>query len=128
MLMRRKRKPRSMFAMATCRKQFFVCKARNKINSRHMKASIAPSLLPQHKNKSADALTILPLSDLHLTSNPTATQLLLENREYLERMDYVVLLGDQVGCYGTDYEYSTLNEFLQYLNRPYTAVNGNHEF
>jgi len=43
-------------------------------------------------------------------------------------MDYVVLLGDQCACYGTDAEYSAVDAFLQRLPRPYTAINGNHEF
>jgi 3',5'-cyclic AMP phosphodiesterase CpdA len=88
-------------------------------------ATVAPSPLPISRG---DVLKLLPLSDLHLTAKPAATDLLLSNREYLDRMDYVVLLGDQCACYGTDAEYSALDQFLQRLARPYTAINGNHEF
>lgn len=90
------------------------------------RASVTPSVLPH--SHTDDVLKVLPLSDLHLTAKPAATELLLSNREYLESMDYVVLLGDQCACYGTDAEYSALDTFLQRLRRPYTAVNGNHEF
>ncbi|HVF09679.1 MAG TPA: metallophosphoesterase [Abditibacteriaceae bacterium] len=75
-----------------------------------------------------DVLKLLPLSDLHLTAKPSATELLLSNREYLQRMDYVILLGDQCACYGTDTEYSALDACLPRLPKPYIAVNGNHEF
>jgi hypothetical protein len=43
-------------------------------------------------------------------------------------MDLVVLLGDLVACYGTDHEYATVVRFLDKVNQPYYAINGNHEF
>jgi hypothetical protein len=85
---------------------------------------IPPSPLPVTK----DVLKVLPLSDLHIKAHPSATEKLVSNRDYLERMDYIQLLGDQVGLYGTDQEYSAVGEFIARLPRPYGAVNGNHEF
>lgn len=84
--------------------------------------SISPSALPQNIEK----LTILTLSDLHLPK-PSAP-IILANRAYLDRMDYVVLLGDMVQCYGTDAEYEAVRDFIAELKRPYTAVCGNHEW
>lgn len=84
--------------------------------------SIPPSALPQN----SDRLTVLPLSDLHLPK--PAARIILENRAYLDRMDYVVLLGDMVRCYGTDTEYEAVRGFIGGLGRPYTAVSGNHEW
>ena len=76
----------------------------------------------------AQTLKLLPLSDLHIPANPTAMKLILDNREYLERMDYLVLLGDLCACYGTDHEYRAVNNFITALHKPYTAINGNHEY
>ncbi|PQV64232.1 Calcineurin-like phosphoesterase [Abditibacterium utsteinense] len=84
--------------------------------------SILPSSLPQNPQK----LTILPLSDLHLPKDES--QIILANRAYLERADFVVLLGDMVRCYGTDAEYGAVRDFTANLNRPYTAICGNHEW
>ncbi|MBW3636965.1 MAG: metallophosphoesterase [Armatimonadetes bacterium] len=83
--------------------------------------SIPPSPLPQ-----GETLSILPFSDLHLPK-PSA-QTILDNRAFLDRMDFVVLLGDMVGCYATDREYGAVREFVASLNRPYTPVCGNHEW
>lgn len=83
-----------------------------------------PSSLPQPR----DVLKVLPLSDLHLTAKPAATETILANREYFARMDFIQLLGDQVSCYGTDREYSAVGEFVRCLPKPYGAINGNHEF
>jgi len=43
-------------------------------------------------------------------------------------MDHVVLLGDMVGAYGTDGEYSHLAQFIRDFGKPYSVINGNHEF
>lgn len=77
---------------------------------------------------SRPSLRLLPLSDLHLGINPKATDALVGNRAYLDTIDYVVLLGDQTGCYGTPREYELLDDFVTRLRRPYRAINGNHEF
>ncbi len=84
--------------------------------------SIPPSPLPQN----AEKLVILPLSDLHLPQDES--QLILANRAYLERADFVVLLGDMVRCYATDAEYDAVRDFIADLKRPYTPVCGNHEW
>lgn len=84
--------------------------------------SIAPSVLPQN----AEKLTILSLSDLHLPKSES--QIILDNRAYLERADFAVLLGDMVRCYGTDEEYRAVNHFVSGLPMPYTPVSGNHEW
>ncbi len=83
--------------------------------------SIPPSPLPQ-----GETLSILPLSDLHLPK-PSA-QIILDNRAFLDHMDFVVLLGDMVGCYATDREYGAVREFVAGVDRPYTPVCGNHEW
>lgn len=88
-------------------------------------ASISPAPLPA---PCANSLKILPLSDLHLRSHPAATEKILANRAYLKRPDYVLLLGDMVGLYGTPREYSALAQFVKRLETPYGAINGNHEF
>lgn len=86
--------------------------------------SPAPSSIPPTN----DLLKVLPLSDLHLKARPSATEVLVANRDYLSSMDYIVLLGDMVATYGTDDEYSVLRNFIQQLPCPYGAINGNHEF
>jgi hypothetical protein len=101
------------------------------MSSSPLRAVVAPSPIDIRSTPGRPqqlSLRLLPLSDLHLTANPTATELLLKNRDYFERMQHVVLLGDQVACYGTDGEYGALNEFLQRLDRRYSPINGNHEF
>lgn len=89
-----------------------------------LQAHVLPSPIPQ----TAETLKILPLSDLHLKAKRTATEKLLANRSYFDRMDYVALLGDMVASYGTEDEYRTLAEFTRALKVPYGAINGNHEF
>ncbi len=96
------------------------------MNSSTARASVAPSEL--HIAPDATNFTLLPLSDLHLPTNPEAARKILENRAYLRRMDWVVLLGDMVGSYGTAREYRAVDSFVRQLERPYTAINGNHEF
>ncbi|BCM90444.1 3',5'-cyclic adenosine monophosphate phosphodiesterase CpdA [Abditibacteriota bacterium] len=82
----------------------------------------APSSIPQNSDK----LTVLPFSDLHLPK-PQA-QTILANRDYLNRADYVVFLGDMVRAYATLREYGDVRAFVGQLERPFTAVAGNHEF
>lgn len=84
--------------------------------------SIAPSPLPQN----AENLVILPLSDLHLPK--AESQKILDNRAYLDRADFAVLLGDMVRCYATDTEYGAVQDFIRELARPYTPICGNHEW
>src|SRR5688572_12451433 len=74
----------------------------------------------------ADILRILPLSDLHLPK--PASKLILNNRGLLESLDYVVLMGDMVGAYGTKQEYAAVREFVDGLKLPITAISGNHEW
>lgn len=85
--------------------------------------SLLPSPLPQNR----DALRILPFSDLHLPRTPQP-ELILANRAYLDQADYVVYLGDMVRAYGTSREYGAVRDFVAGVNRPFTAVAGNHEF
>ena len=84
--------------------------------------STAPSDLPQR----ADRLRVLPLTDLHLPK--PAGAVISANRALLDSVDYVVLLGDMVSAYATDREYGAVREFVEQLQRPYTAVMGNHEW
>lgn len=91
-----------------------------------LRVSVAPSQIPVAPD--AATLNLLPLSDLHLGHSPEAARRIVQNRPYLRRMDCVVLLGDMVGSYGTDREYRAVNGFVRQLERPYTVVNGNHEF
>ena len=81
-----------------------------------------PSPLPQNAGK----LRILPLTDLHLPK--PAGAVITANRALLDAIDYVVLLGDMVSAYGTDREYAAVREFIDKLDKPYTAVMGNHEW
>lgn len=82
----------------------------------------SPSPVPQNTDK----LVILPFSDLHLPK--PQSQIILANRDYLNRADYVVFLGDMVRAYATLPEYDAVREFVAQLKRPFTAVAGNHEF
>ncbi|RYX86169.1 hypothetical protein EON83_02810 [bacterium] len=84
--------------------------------------TVAPSSIPQN----ADKLTVLPFSDLHLPK-PQA-RIILSNRDYLNRADFVVFMGDMVRCYATLREYDAVRDFVERLERPFTAVAGNHEF
>ncbi len=81
-----------------------------------------PSPLPQN----ADRLRILPLTDLHLPK--PAGAVITANRALLNSIDYVVLMGDMVSAYATDREYEAVREWIENLDKPYTAVVGNHEF
>ena len=77
----------------------------------------------------ADQLSVLILPDLHIPSSfSKQKKLLLDNRGFLDRHDWVVLLGDVTNCYGTPREYEHANRFISNLGRPYSVVNGNHEF
>jgi hypothetical protein len=90
------------------------------------RASVAPS--PLCIAPEAETFRILILSDLHLPSSLEAARRILDNRPYLRRMDYIVLLGDMCATYATDREYAHLDQFARQLERPYGAINGNHEF
>lgn len=76
----------------------------------------------------AGALRILVLPDLHIPLGQDQKRLLLANRLFLDTHDWVVLLGDMTACYGTPGEYRHVNCFVEALDRPYSVVNGNHEF
>ena len=89
-----------------------------------LQAPLAPASIAS----SQKTLKILPLSDLHLTASPTATQKIVSNSDYFAQMEHVVLLGDMVGNYGTDGEYAALQQFIGDIQKPYSAINGNHEF
>ena len=89
-----------------------------------LQAPVFPTPIPA----AHDVLRVLPLSDLHLTACPSATQKIVSNSAYFAQMDHVVLLGDMVGSYGTDGEYSHLAQFIRNIQKPYSAINGNHEF
>ena len=82
----------------------------------------APSPIPQN----SDQLIVLPFSDLHLPKPQART--ILSNRDYLNRADFVVFLGDMVRCYATPREYDAVRDFVTRLERPFTAIAGNHEF
>ena len=84
--------------------------------------SVAPSALPPNP----DRLRILPLTDLHLPK--PASEFITANRALLDSIDTVVLLGDMVSSYATDREYQAVRAFVESLQRPYTAVMGNHEW
>lgn len=93
-----------------------------------MSMKLQTPLAPASINATQKTLKILPLSDLHLTASPTATQKIVSNRDYFAQMEHVVLLGDMVGNYGTDGEYAALQQFIGDIQKPYSAINGNHEF
>ncbi len=89
-----------------------------------MKADILPSsmdFLTKRKYK------ILVLPDLHIPIDMDLKKIILQS-DIIKSIDYVILLGDNVACYGNDKEYEFLNEFLKNLKKPYSVVNGNHEF
>jgi hypothetical protein len=87
---------------------------------------VAPT--PPADLPSKEVLRILMLPDLHIPSGERQQEILLENRDFLDRHDWVVLLGDVTACYGTPAEYAHVARFVEALNRPYSVVNGNHEF
>jgi hypothetical protein len=90
------------------------------------RVSVVPS--PLAVPPDAESFNILPLSDLHLPSDLESARRVLHNQTYLRRMNHVLLLGDMCATYGTNREYSQLDKFVRQLERPYSAVNGNHEF
>src|SRR5689334_15826639 len=77
---------------------------------------------------SGNVFSILVLSDLHIPSASRQQNLLLANRQFLDRHDWIMLLGDVTACYGTPGEYAQVDRFIQTLDRPYSVINGNHEF
>jgi 3',5'-cyclic AMP phosphodiesterase CpdA len=74
------------------------------------------------------SMRVLVLPDLHIPAAPAQNRLLLESRSFLEEHDWVVLLGDVTAHYGTVGEYGHVRRFIGDLGRPYSVVNGNHEF
>jgi len=89
-----------------------------------LRAGVLPSAMPLENS----TLKILILSDLHLPVNPEASRQIAQNKNLLRSMDLIVLLGDQCGSFGTEREYAAIDRFVRELEKPYTAINGNHEF
>ncbi len=73
-------------------------------------------------------LHIATISDLHLPNDSASARVILENAPFWKRTDYVVLLGDMVATYGTPREYQAVEKWVRALPKPYSAINGNHEF
>lgn len=95
-------------------------------NKGEIKVIVPPSSIGKTlKNK--ENYRILILSDLHIPIDMELKEMVV-NSELIKKIDYVILPGDNVACYGNDYEYQMVNKFIEKLNKPYTAVNGNHEF
>lgn len=91
--------------------------------------SLEPAILKPSPLPSPDSngkLRILMLSDLHLPKRES--EVILANREFLDRHDFAVLLGDMTGCYGTDREYQATAELIEKLRVPYRPITGNHEW
>jgi len=91
-----------------------------------MRVNVSPSSL-EGTLKNKNTYRILILSDLHIPIDMELKEMII-NSEIIKKIDYVILLGDNVACYGNNYEYEMLNEFIKKLKKPYTAINGNHEF
>lgn len=88
-----------------------------------MKAEILPSKI----SVLSKDYKILVLPDLHIPIDMELKEVIL-NSDIFKEINYVILLGDNVACYGNDKEYEILNEFIKRMKKPYSAVNGNHEF
>lgn len=88
-----------------------------------MKAEILPSKI----SVLSGDYKILVLPDLHVPIDMDLKEIIL-NSEVFKGIDYVIFLGDNVACYGNEREYEILNEFIKKMKKPYTVVNGNHEF
>jgi len=88
-----------------------------------MKVEILPSSIKILKNN----YKILVLPDLHIPIDMDLKDIIL-NSDIFKEIDYVILLGDNVACYGNKREYEILNDFIKKMGKPYSAVNGNHEF
>ncbi|MCM8804135.1 MAG: metallophosphatase family protein [Candidatus Omnitrophica bacterium] len=88
-----------------------------------MRAEILPSQIGILKEE----YKILVLPDLHIPIDMELKEIIL-NSDIFKSIDYIILLGDNVACYGNDREYEILNEFIKKMGKPYTAINGNHEF
>lgn len=88
-----------------------------------MKVKISPININILKN----SYKILVLPDLHIPIDMDLKEIILKS-EIFKEVNYVILLGDNVACYGNDKEYQLLNEFIKKMQKPYFAVNGNHEF
>lgn len=89
-----------------------------------LQARPASSPLPDGKT----LLRIATFSDLHLPNDGPAARVILENKPFWNRLDFTVLLGDMVATYGTKREYGFVEKFVRAIPKPYTAINGNHEF
>ncbi len=84
----------------------------------------AASLLPSELSP----LRLAVFSDLHLPNDGESACLVLENAPFWKNIDHAVLLGDMVATYGTAREYKAVEKFVRALPKPYSAINGNHEF
>jgi len=91
-----------------------------------MRVNILPSKLKDSIGEK-DTFKILILSDLHIPIDMELKEVITYS-EILKDIDHVILLGDNVACYGNDEEYRFLNEFILKLSKPYSVINGNHEF
>jgi hypothetical protein len=91
-------------------------------------AAVSVPPIPLSRLPQSGPLRILILPDLHVPLGPRQMELLLGNRAFLEAHDWVILLGDVTACYGTLGEYRQVSRFIEQLGRPYSVVNGNHEF
>jgi hypothetical protein len=89
-------------------------------------APMPPS--PLAITEATEFFRLLVLSDLHIPVHPEATQKILDNSAYWDRLEHVVLLGDICSSYGAEREYREAAKFIKQLRRPYSAINGNHEF
>lgn len=104
-------------------------------SSAELRAEPATSLLPDSSSSESNAATlnaatlkIATFSDLHLPNDGAAARTILENAPFWKRQDFAVLLGDMVATYGTEREYGAVAKFVRALPKPYTAIDGNHEF
>ncbi|HIE44119.1 MAG TPA: metallophosphoesterase [Candidatus Omnitrophica bacterium] len=91
-----------------------------------MRAEKLPSSL-KNSIRDKNSYQILALPDLHIPTDMDLKEMILQSR-ILKEIDHIILLGDNVACYGEEEEYRALNEFLKRLPLSYTALNGNHEF
>jgi predicted phosphodiesterase len=73
-----------------------------------MRVNILPSKLKDSIGEK-DTFKILILSDLHIPIDMELKEVITSS-EILKDIDHVILLGDNVACYGNDEEYRFLNE------------------
>lgn len=74
------------------------------------------------------ALRIVTFSDLHLPNDGVSARTILEDAPFWKTVDHAVLLGDMVATYATEREYAAVAKFVRAVPKPYTVINGNHEF